>query len=377
MALRKTTSGKWAATWRDPEGKQVSLVFRTKHEAEKHLVQVESQKMAGTYIDPRLGKKTLAEWWENYIAQQNHLRPTTRSTYEGSMRIHVLPHLGNRRLAALTRLDIQGWVSKLIAEGVGVASVNAAHRVLRRVLATAVESNVIGRNVAQGVKVPRSPREEMRFLNPNDIQRLASAVPGRYRGLILTLAYTGIRIGEASALRVDRLDLLRGRLQVVEAYAEVKGRLILGPTKTGATRVVTLPAFVRDALERHLTEYPPTGSPLVFTNDDGTAIRRCNFRSRVWMPALKAAGLARVRVHDLRHTSVALAIAAGAHPKEIQQRAGHSSIAITMDRYGHLFPGMDEALADRLDKLAGEWPTANEAASRVVPFPNVAAGDGS
>jgi integrase len=212
----------------------------------------------------------------------------------------------------------------------------------------------------------------MRILDPEEIRAVAEAVPERYRALVLLLAYAGLRIGEATALRVQHLDLLRGRVEVVEAFSEVSAGLILGETKTGAQRSVTLPRLVRDALEKHLEKFPPGRNDLVFTTSTGEPIRRRNFRTRVWMPAIQSAQLDRPwpRVHDLRHTSVALAIKAGAHPKAIQARAGHSSIKVTLDTYGRMFPGQDEELADRLDALAENGGNLVGTDSQTVrPFP--------
>ncbi len=133
----------------------------------------------------------------------------------------------------------------------------------------------------------------------------------------------------------------------------MNGQPVLGETKNKKSRVVTLPRFLVDELYRHLEQYPPGPSGLVFAGPKDAPLNRTNFRNRIWLPALKAAGIAQPwpRVHDLRHTAVALAIATGAHVKEVQARAGHSSITVTLDRYGHLFPGQDEALAQRLDDL--------------------------
>jgi integrase len=179
--------------------------------------------------------------------------------------------------------------------------------------------------------------------------------------LVYFLAYTGLRIGEAAALRVDNLDLLRREVRVVESVSIVNGRAHVGPTKTGANRVVTLPRLVVIELERHLAAYPPARG-LVFGGPRGSYLNRHNFYNRVWVPARAGAGLPdpQPRVHNLRHTAVSLAIKTGAHAREIQARAGHSSKAITMNTYGHLFPGADLELADRLDQLASSWPEQSE-----------------
>lgn len=354
MAIRKTASGKWEARWRTPDGNMRGKAFTQKKMAERFLRDLEVSKDRGTYVEPSLGRVTLSEWWGRYQETATNLRASTRSTYTTMMTRHVLPTLGNKRIAAITRMDVEAWVGKLAQEGVGAPTIRAAHITLRRVLETGVTAGVIGVNHAKGVQTPKGQSSEMRFLSPQEIDRLANTVPSRYRALVLFLAYTGLRIGEAAALRLDSLNLLKGTVRVVEAYSVVNGNMILGECKTkGSKRAVSIPRFVCEELARHLEQFPPGPNGLVFAGEQGAALNRNNFRGRVWLKACEEAGLVKPwpRVHDLRHTSVALAILAGAHPKQIQARAGHSSIVMTMDTYGHLFPGEDQDLADRLDAI--------------------------
>ena len=173
-----------------------------------------------------------------------------------------------------------------------------------------------------------------------------------WRAFVLTAAWGGLRFGELAALRVDRVDFLHRVVRVEDAFSEVAGRQILGPTKTGSRRSVALPRTVVDALAAHVATYPPGPDGLIFSNSHGGPVWRLGFTRRVWHPAVERAGLAPLRFHDLRHTSVALAIAAGGHAKAIQARAGHSTISTTLDRYGHLLEGLDSDLAERLDEMA-------------------------
>jgi integrase len=137
---------------------------------------------------------------------------------------------------------------------------------------------------------------------------------------------------------------------VVESASEVGGRLITGPTKSHAERNVRLPRFLREELASYLADRPGDPEAFVFTAPMGSPLRHNNFYQRLFRAALRRAGLPeQVRFHDLRHTCAALLIAQGAHPKAIQAHLGHSSIQVTMDRYGHLFPDALEHLADRLD----------------------------
>jgi integrase len=215
--------------------------------------------------------------------------------------------------------------------------------------------------------LPKIEREEMRFLTPAEVAALAGAIDRRYRALVLVGAYGGLRIGELAGLRRARVDLLRGTVSVAEIVVEVGGVLHVGPPKTRASRrTVGLPRFVVEELAAHLGR-PGDLETLMFTAPQGGPLRLPAFRCRVWRPAVIAAGLDGLRIHDLRHTAVALWIAAGANLKEVSARAGHSSVSFTLDRYGHLYPEADTALRDRLDALYGT--TRPAPTSSVVRLP--------
>ena len=130
----------------------------------------------------------------------------------------------------------------------------------------------------------------------------------------------------------------------------MRGQVRLAPPKTSAARrQVALPNFLSEELARHLSQWPPGPDGFVFAAPEGGPLRRTNFRRRSWLPAVRASVDEPLRSHDLRHTHAAMLIAQGEHPKVIQLRLGHSSIQVTLDTYGHLFEGLDEAAADRLD----------------------------
>jgi integrase len=255
---------------------------------------------------------------------------------------------------------------------VGIAAKHAYY-VLFAVLEAAIQAGALLRNPAAGVRAPRSRRREMQFLSAADVERLAEAIAPPYGLLVRFATYTGLRAGELAALRVRRLDLLRGTVRVVESASEVGGRLILGSTKTYAERTVRLPRFLREDLAAYLAGRPCDHDGFVFTAPKGGPLRHNNFYQRSFCPALTRAGLpAQVRFHDLRHTCAALLIAQGAHPKAIQAHLGHSSIQVTMDRYGYLFPDALEQLADRLDAAraaAGTDPVRTEPQHEVVELP--------
>jgi integrase len=178
-----------------------------------------------------------------------------------------------------------------------------------------------------------------------------------------------MRWGEAVALRVRRVDLARGRLEVVEAIAEVDGRLIVGEPKSYQRRSVPVPRFLRDELAVHLTDKDP--DDLLFTSPRGETLRVHGFRRTYFGPAATAVGLPGLVPHELRHTAASLAIAAGASIKGVREMLGHASATLTLDRYGHLFGDELDAVAERLelhraDFLRTEAPLAAPA-SRPQP----------
>lgn len=189
------------------------------------------------------------------------------------------------------------------------------------------------------------------FLSAEQVIDLSAAIDAPYGVLVTFAAYSGLRAGEIGGLRVGRLDLLRAKVDVAEALKDTAGRLHFGPTKNHERRTVRLPRFLCHLLGAYLAGRPNGSSDLVFTSPQGAPLRHNAFYRRQFKPAVAAAGLpSELRFHDLRHTCAALLIAQGAHPRAIMERLGYSSITVTIDTYGHLFPALDEALSDGLER---------------------------
>jgi integrase len=254
-------------------------------------------------------------------------------------------------LAGIGQRDVRAWVAGLTGKGLAASTVQRCYQLLSKVMAAAVDAGMIPQTPCRRVPLPRIERKEMRFLSPAEVWKLADAIAPEYRALILLGAFGGLRIGEMAGLRRGRVDLEAGTVQVIEVITEPKGQLHFGPPKTSAgRRMVGLPRFVVDALAERMA-IPGSPEELVFAGPQGGPLRVTLFRRRFWLPAVKAAGLDGLRIHDLRHTAVALWIAAGANPKEVAARAGHALVSFTLDRYGHLYPEADLSLRERLDAI--------------------------
>ncbi len=180
------------------------------------------------------------------------------------------------------------------------------------------------------------------------VDELADAA-GNYRPAIMFLAYTGVRFGELSALRVRRLDLLRRRAAIVEAVAEVHGRATFGTPKSHQVRTVPIPRFLIEELSVLVAAKQP--DDFVFTARKGGLLRLQNFRHAIFDPAVRSAGMVGLTPHSLRHTAASLAIASGADVKVVQQMLGHASATMTLDLYGHLYGDRLDEIADRMDEL--------------------------
>jgi integrase len=334
-------------------GGQRSRVFARKADAQRFLNETETAKARGTWTDPTLGRVLFRDWLGEWWATTTNLRASTRERDESLLRRLALPRFGDAPLAAISQRDVRAWVAELSAGPLAPATVQKAYQLLGKVMGAAVDAGMLAQSPCRRVPLPKVEREEMRFLTPAEVATLADAIQARYRALVLVGAYGGLRIGELAGLRRSRVDLLRGTVTVAEIVVEVGGVLHIGPPKTRASRrTVGLPRFVVEELAAHLLG-PGDPEGFVFTAPEGGPLRVHGFRARVWRPATRAAGVDGLRIHDLRHTAVALWIAAGANPKEVSTRAGHSSVSFTLDRYGHLYPEADAALRDRLDALYG------------------------
>lgn len=245
------------------------------------------------------------------------------------------------------------------------STVRKIGQVFRKVMNAAVDSGFIVRSPARGVKLPAEATREMMFLTASQVGELGDAAHSHYRCIVYTAAYTGLRWGELAGLRSERLNLMQRKLQVVEQLTELRGEFSWAAPKTAAgRRTITLPTFLVAMLEEQLAIAVVQETGLVFPTPTGKPMRRNRFWAGVWQPAIRAAGLDGLRFHDLRHTCVALLISQGAHPKAVQEHMGHSSITVTYDRYGHLFPAIADQLADRLDavyRTTSEQPQAHRA----------------
>jgi integrase len=347
---RRSRGLRWRARYRGPDGHIRSKSFANKVDAQRWLTDQLSRIDRSTWVTPEHGQIAWGDYSEQLLAGRVHLAARTVETDRLCHR-RAVEWIGDVQLARLTPELLRRMTSEL-SERYAPETVARTVRWVRLTLNQAVRDRRIVSSPAEGVRLPRARPTEMRLLDGAEVAELAAALPERYGSLAIVAAYTGLRWGEMAGLRVGDLDMLRRRLTVRSTLIEPSGETPrLGPPKSKASgRTIILPKVVVETLARQLEVHPPVDD-MVWTTERGQLLRRGSF-GRIWRKAVANSVGPPCRVHDLRHTHAAWLIADGEHPKAIQTRLGHGSIAVTMDRYGHLMDGLDDQIAAHLDARA-------------------------
>lgn len=354
-AIRQLPSGQWQARYPGPDGvmRPADTTFRTKTEAAEWLVDKEAEIRSGDWINPEAGKITLSKYAESWVAERPKMRPTTRERSAAIVRLHIAPHLGEMALADIRDPHIRRWYKRLGDSGVGAATIARSYQLLKSILNTAIEDEIIRRNPCRikGAAVYKS--EERPVLTITEVYTLADKITVRYRALVLLGTFTGLRWGELVGLQRRNVDLEACTVRVESIVVELgSGRMLTNqaPKSEAGRRTVAFPAELKPVMEAHLADFVEAGTTAhVFTSPRGLVLRRANFRA-TWLEAIEAAGLSDVRFHDLRHTGATIAAQTGATLKELMRRIGHSTEKAALN-YQHASQGRDQEIASALDKL--------------------------
>ena len=305
----------------------------------------------------------LERWLEDSV--RGNVKVTTHQSYASLVTLHLSPTLGRTKLSALAPVHVQRLYRAKLDEGLAPKTVKYIHTTLHRSLKQAVRWGLVPRNVAAEADPPRVRTPEMRPLSPTQARTLLNAAKGdRLEALYVLAVTTGMRQGELLGLKWEDVDLASGVVRVRRTLTLAKGGPRLTEPKTkGSRRSIKLTTGALEALERHRERQENQRSSsgdnwkdwgLIFCTRRGTPIRRDNLHDKYWKPLLRRAGLPDIRFHDLRHTCATLLLTRGVHPKIVSEMLGHSSIAITLDTYSHVIPGLGEAAARAMEDALGD-----------------------
>ena len=359
-SLRVLPSGRVQVRYTGPGGlrRTAPQTFPTKALARKWLALVEADIVRGVWRDPEAGIESLRTYAARWVAERD-LSERTRELYRGLLDRQITPFLGGLDLLAITPARVRSWRRDLISSGVGASTVAKAYRLLRAVLNTAADDDVIVRNPCRikGAGVESTP--ERPVVGLAEVLALAAAVPPHYRVLVLLAVFGSMRWGELMGLRRSDVDLENASVRVERSVAELGTDRIIKETKTAAgVRSVALPTWLVPELRHHLDTFAEPGPDgRVFVGPHGATPLRRNF-ANVWKRAKATAGdrvPADLHFHDLRHTGNHFAAASGASTRELMGRMGHASMRAALI-YQHRTVERDRMIADALDSMlrAGE-----------------------
>ena len=347
---------------RDANGQRQRInrtISGTKKDAEQTLNRLLRDRDLGLLADA--SKQPLGVYLDHWLvtAAAPRLRAATLEGYTNLLTWYVRPVLGGLRLHQVTPIAIQSTYSGMLERGLSARTVRYTHAVLRNALQQAVKWRMLNTNPADAVDLPKQDTNESKALSEEQATRFLAATDGTpFHVFFSLLLGTGLRPGEALALRWSDLDLGNNRLHVVRGVRKVGKRWIFNEPKTAAAkRAIDLPSNLSRLLADHPRHYD-----LVFPNVDGNPADYRSIVEHHFKPALERAGLpSSVRPYDLRHTHATLLLLAGIHPKIVSSRLGHADISLTLNTYSHVLPGMQRESAEKINAMLFDRPS-----SRVV-----------
>lgn len=368
-APRKRADGRWQVEFRrvDEYGKlQRSYVYgKTLVEVRAKAKEVRERLSKGQPAkDKRITLDEFTETWISSALAVSERKASTKTLYATLARKHVVgSKLGLLTLDRVKPTQIEAWVVSLREKGLSDSTIRQAYTILRAVLSTAVRDGAMAVNSAAAVTRPRVTKSEAAFLTPADVRRLLDEARGsRYEPLFELLVHTGLRRGEALALRWDDVDLDQHVLRVTGTLARVDGVLVVTEPKTTKSRRFihvspTVENLLRGLRRRQVEERLRAGSQwaqtgFVFTTEFGEP---CDPRNalRALKVAADRAGLEGIGLHTLRHSAASTMLSNGVPLKVASEILGHSSISITADTYGHVAPEVAKSALDGLSDALG------------------------
>ncbi len=362
------SDGRWAASISLEGGKRKTFYGKTRKEVQEQLKTALHQQQQGMLVTAPQQKvgSFLAQWLED--VHKHTVRPRTYERYEGAIRLHLVPGIGQYQLQKLAPQHLQKFYAKKIEEGLSPTTVLGFHKVLHLALEKAVRWNLVPRNVCDAVDLPRRKRYEFQTLNQEQIhQFLAAATSHRLEALFVLALATGMRKGELMALKWQDINFSTGMLQVrrilthMPARLNGKGGYVEAEPKTeGSRRSITIAPLALEKLKQHRVrqlEYKLKAGPtwrendLVFCSSVGGHLHTSRDVFTQFKKVLNQAGLPDIRFHDLRHSSATMLLSLGIHPKVVQEMLGHSQISMTMDIYSHVLPTMQKEAVSKLNDV--------------------------
>jgi integrase len=322
--------------------------------AERWLTLREAEIIRGDWINPDAGRVNFGKYAATWIDERPGLRPKTIELYRYLLRCHLCPTFGAMLVADTREPHVRRWHKERLDADVSAVTVAKAYRLLKAVLNTAADDGLIRRNPCRIKGASVEKPQERPVLNARQVFDLASAIDPRHQALLLLAVFGSLRWGELAALRRADVDLTAQTVRVSRQLVELRGGGFgFAPPKSDAgKRMVVTPAAIMPIVREHVGRMGDVDDDrLIFTSPKDTPLRHANFRQRVWLPALRSAGLPLIHFHDLRHSGNMLAAYAGAGLRELMERMGHSTTRAALT-YLHDSDERQRAIAEAMSTIS-------------------------
>lgn len=311
---------------------------------------------------PDVASITVEQWLARWLELMKHtVQRATLQPYRIHVNRHIIPRIGGVKIRRLRPVDIEALFARLLSDKVSPAHIRKIGTTFSIALNHAVRSQLIPSNPSRGVRRPRSERKRIVVLDAGQVVRFVAACKSERIGpLFLLMLDSGIRPGEAGALLWKDIDFTGNRISITKSIGPTG--LVKQPKTPQSRRTIDLTPATMAAIHEHrkamLAEGRDVKRGLVFVGAgradvDGRAVLPGEMTRQYLRPILEKCGLPSVGSYSLRHTCATLLLAGGVNPKIVSERLGHSSIAITLDTYSHVLPGMQKAAVDVLSKSLG------------------------
>jgi integrase len=363
----KLPSGRWRGAYRLPDGSKRSAgTFDHKKAAMNAAAAAEVDAAALGWRDPRAGARTWSEWVTEWWPSRG-VEPSTLLRDESRRTVHLEPRWKDVPLVDITRHDVKAWAADLLTSGMAPATVQRCVALLSASLVAAVDAEILTANPAARLRLANADNTRERYLTKDEAFRLLDEVPeGVARGMAAMLLGTGLRWGEAAGATVQRLDRPGAVFRVAETWDDKLKQPKAYP-KGRRRRSVPVPDWTLDYL-KPLVGRRRTG--FIFLSTDETPLDHHNYRRRIWIPAVKRAGLDDVHLHDARHTYASWLIQDGVPLEEVGRLLGHVS-PLTTRRYAHLAETPSASVLSALSRPVRGADVGQDAAptdSNVIQF---------
>ncbi|HEX6968943.1 MAG TPA: site-specific integrase [Micromonosporaceae bacterium] len=371
--LRKLPSGKWQATVRHPSGKRITETDDLKGRVKKWATDLEASFARGDLRDPRAGRITVGEWYARWFAARG-VDKNTRDRIRSCWETHCEPQWATWPMDAITRMEAQQWVRSLERKQrarhlgrtgtdvdtpqIAAATIHAVVQVMSSLYGAAMDEHppLVTNSPFAKLDLPRIQPAPVDFLSHEEFDALVAELDANYSpvwaAVVETGCWVGLREGEIFGLMGDRVSWLRQQVEVTRVHTRHGMRE--HPKTSKSHRVVPVPPDVMARWSALMVDRPR--GALVMCGERGAAIDDTNFRHRVWVPALKAAGLRAVPPRIMRHTAASWLVMDGVDLYRVQDLLGHESFATTQ-RYAHLAPEAHE-------KVRESWRRMSDARAR-------------